>query len=76
METVNNSNVRGSPDMDEMLKPYVKMTKDESMLRKVVCRYGPGCTHILDPTHREKFWHPRIQILNGKSFIIYSQFIS
>ena len=27
-------------------------------IRKIICRYGPGCTHILDQNHKEKFWHP------------------
>lgn len=34
--------------------------------RKVICRYGPGCTHILDPSHREKFWHPSTPIRENK----------
>lgn len=42
-----------------------KNSKDEPASRKSMCRYGPGCTHIMDPSHREKFWHPRIQKLNG-----------
>lgn len=32
-----------------------------------ICRYGSGCTHLLDPTHREKFRHPNVPILNGKA---------
>lgn len=30
------------------------------------CRYGAGCTHIADPAHRMKFWHPVVQELTGK----------
>lgn len=26
--------------------------------RKVFCRYGRGCTHIADPVHNDRFWHP------------------
>lgn len=32
---------------------------------KVNCRYGSGCTHMLDPAHREKFKHPFAPKLNG-----------
>lgn len=31
--------------------------------RRVVCRYGRGCTHIQDPIHKERFWHPTAPIL-------------
>lgn len=34
--------------------------------RKVICRYGSGCTHILDPNHKEKFWHPAAPKLNNE----------
>ena len=26
--------------------------------RKVICRYGRGCTHFQDPSHKDLFWHP------------------
>lgn len=29
-------------------------------VRKVLCRYGMGCTHVTDPLHRERFWHPPV----------------
>mmetsp|Transcript_31399 Transcript_31399/g.69937 ORF Transcript_31399/g.69937 Transcript_31399/m.69937 type:complete len:955 (+) Transcript_31399:90-2954(+) len=29
------------------------------------CRYGSGCTHMLDPYHREKFWHPCVPQLSN-----------
>ena len=29
-----------------------------ALFTRSVCRYGPGCTHMLDPSHKEKFWHP------------------
>lgn len=28
--------------------------------RKMFCRYGRGCTHISDPLHNDRFWHPPI----------------
>ena len=43
-------------DNDDISKPSLKSKNDPVMMR-AICRYGPGCTHILDPTHREKFWH-------------------
>lgn len=43
--------------------------KDGNIRVKSVCRYGPGCTHIADNNHREKFWHPSVQELTGKSKI-------
>lgn len=27
---------------------------------QVLCRYGMGCTHVTDPVHRERFWHPPV----------------
>lgn len=56
---------RVSPSQDELLKPYVKISKEEPAMRRVICRYGPGCTHIMDAIHREKFFHARVQKLNG-----------
>lgn len=56
---------RASPDIDEMSKPSLKGSKNEPPLRKVICRYGSGCTHMLDPAHREKFWHPKVHKVNG-----------
>ncbi|CAM9659186.1 unnamed protein product, partial [Heterosigma akashiwo] len=35
--------------------------------KKVACRYGRGCTHISDPMHQNRFWHPPIQRLNSRS---------
>ena len=35
-------------------------------VRKIVCRYGRGCTHKTDPSHRERFWHPPVPELNGE----------
>lgn len=29
-----------------------------SVSRKLICRYGRGCTHMSDPVHRERFRHP------------------
>ena len=56
---------RNSPDIDEMCRPSLKSSKHETPLRKVICRYGPGCTHMLDVAHREKFWHPKSYKVNG-----------
>jgi hypothetical protein len=51
---------------EDISKPHLKASaKDEVIIRKVICRYGCGCTHLLDATHREKFWHPKIQRLEG-----------
>jgi hypothetical protein len=38
----------------------------ENIIRKSCCRYGSGCTHINDPSHRDKFWHPRAPRINGE----------
>jgi hypothetical protein len=27
-------------------------------VKRIICRYGVGCTHISDPHHGEKFFHP------------------
>ena len=34
--------------------------------RKIVCRYGRGCTHKSDPSHNDRFWHPSVPELNGE----------
>jgi hypothetical protein len=34
-------------------------------IRKIMCRYGRGCTHMYDPVHREKFWHAKSIKLSG-----------
>ena len=44
----------------------IHKSKKEGFRIKSVCRYGPGCTHIADYNHREKFWHPSVQELTGK----------
>jgi hypothetical protein len=33
--------------------------------RKIICRYGRGCTHMHDACHRVKFWHPPMPALTG-----------
>ena len=38
----------------------------DGKVRKVICRYGRGCTHILDQIHRDRFWHPPAPVINGK----------
>jgi len=34
-------------------------TEGHGAARKIVCRYGRGCTHQ-DPSHKERFWHPPV----------------
>lgn len=51
---------------DDISKPSLKPTKEEPIVRKVICRYGCGCTHLMDAAHREKFWHPKINRLDGE----------
>lgn len=64
------------PEVEDITKNFIKTsTKDDPILRKVICRYGPGCTHILDVNHREKFWHPRLQKLNGQLYPIKPLFL-
>lgn len=45
----------------------ISRQKIKPVARKLICRYGPGCTHSLDSAHREKFWHPHLPKLNGNS---------
>eukprot|EP00596_Hydrurales_sp_CCMP1899_P000367 CAMPEP_0119046274 /NCGR_PEP_ID=MMETSP1177-20130426/45527_1 /TAXON_ID=2985 /ORGANISM="Ochromonas sp, Strain CCMP1899" /LENGTH=938 /DNA_ID=CAMNT_0007019197 /DNA_START=345 /DNA_END=3160 /DNA_ORIENTATION=+ len=33
---------------------------------KIICRYGRGCTHMHDSSHRERFWHPTLSALTGE----------
>lgn len=44
----------------------MQATEIEDVMRKSCCRYGSGCTHINDPTHNDKFWHPALPKLNRK----------
>lgn len=52
--------------VDSFLETNVRKSKinDQSDKKfphkKVICRYGAGCTHINDQTHSERFWHPNI----------------
>lgn len=43
-----------------------KVIIDNLLIRRSICRYGCGCTHISDPSHREKFWHPPLKSMSGK----------
>jgi len=48
----------------------------QAPIRKIICRYGHGCTHLLDPSHKEKFWHPSIpasSVIHGRDIV--SQFV-
>ena len=38
--------------------------------RKVICRYGRGCTHMHDTCHRSKFWHPPMPALTGNTHLL------
>jgi len=50
-------------DWEEALAPKVSIS-DNKPVRKIICRYGRGCTHIYDPVHKERFWHPTCPALN------------
>jgi len=51
-------------DWEEVLAPKVSVISDNKPIRKIICRYGRGCTHIYDPVHKDRFWHPPCPILN------------
>ena len=34
--------------------------------RRLVCRYGRGCTHSNDLVHKEQYWHPPLKDLECK----------
>jgi hypothetical protein len=44
-----------------LVSPREKKTKKSS--RRILCRYGIGCTHSNDPHHRDKFFHPALPTL-------------
>ena len=52
-------------DWEEDLHPKVSVISDNKPVRKIICRYGRGCTHMYDPVHKERFWHPSCPVLNG-----------
>ena len=47
----------------ESVEGYLKRTDNNSSVnnRKIICRYGRGCTHFNDTVHKEQFWHPQVQ---------------
>lgn len=47
-----------------------------SVVRKIICRYGRGCTHMHDTTHREKFWHPAMPALTCAVMYAFMSFMS
>ena len=51
----------------------ISINSSQAPVRKIICRYGPGCTHLLDPSHKEKFWHPSTPIHHNYDYD--SQFI-
>lgn len=42
--------------------------QNDIVIRRSRCRYGSGCTHIFDPSHRDRFWHPSAPKLNSTIF--------
>lgn len=44
---------------------YVAADQKFSTTGKIICRYGRGCTHMHDSSHRERFWHPALSALTG-----------
>lgn len=40
---------------------FVKKAELGSTNRRLVCRYGRGCTHSNDIVHREQYWHPSLK---------------
>ncbi len=59
-----------SPTVMQSQQNVHSEVEDESIpIPKPACRYGAGCTHSADPSHRFKFWHPIVHELSGKSQI-------
>ena len=46
---------------DIWLRSHYRLTNPKS---HHIVRYGRGCTHMNDPSHREKFWHPPLPLLS------------
>jgi hypothetical protein len=60
---------RNSSDGDEMgIKSDNR--SDQKNVRKMICRYGRGCTHLTDSLHSEQFWHPPFSHCYGKQVFI------
>jgi hypothetical protein len=49
-----------------LINQSLDLEKGSSNSRRIICRYGRGCTHILDAVHKERFWHPPIQQLTSE----------
>jgi len=52
----------GIGEYDEIFSPKI----ENIQTKKIVCRYGRGCTHMQDSLHQERFWHPPILKLTCK----------
>ena len=53
--------------MDSASEVQVQVDNNRTLSARAIplCRYGCGCTHMMDPVHREKFRHPNVPKLNG-----------
>jgi len=38
-----------------------QINSSSSSSRRLICRYGRGCTHSNDLVHREQYWHPPLK---------------
>ena len=38
--------------------------RSKKTTKRILCRYGIGCTHVNDPHHRDKFFHPALPQLS------------
>ena len=74
MDTAIDGNVISNPNNNNVEEGILGSKALEKQIRKIICRYGRGCTHMNDPIHRERFWHPSAPTLTGRIFIIRFKF--
>lgn len=44
-----------------MIQESIDKKTERNSSRRLVCRYGRGCTHSNDLVHREQYWHPPLK---------------
>lgn len=65
------SNIEWEDSIQSNKNNINKPINEKLVFKKASCRYGRGCTHINDPLHLERFYHPPVPVLDRKYYIIH-----
>jgi len=58
------SNIEWEDSIQSNKNNINKPINEKLVFKKASCRYGRGCTHINDPLHLERFYHPPVPVLD------------